>query len=80
MYFADNITTPTLIWHGDADIRVPVMQGRHLYTALQKNNVPVQFVIYPGEPHSLSRSSNQRDLLERKLSWLTRWVLEDHSP
>jgi dipeptidyl aminopeptidase/acylaminoacyl peptidase len=79
MHFADNITTPTLIWHGDADIRVPVMQGRHLYTALQKNNVPVEFVIYPGEPHGIARASNQRDLLERKLNWLTKWVLEDDS-
>jgi dipeptidyl aminopeptidase/acylaminoacyl peptidase len=79
MYFADNINTPTLIWHGDADIRVPAMQGRHLYTALKKNNVPVQFVIYPGEPHGLSRAANQRDLLQRKLSWLSKWVLDTSS-
>ena len=36
MYFADKIKTPALVWHGDADIRVPLMQGRHLYTALLK--------------------------------------------
>ena len=75
LYFSDNMRTPTLIWHGDADIRVPVMQSRHLYTALQKNKVPVQFVIYPGEPHGLSRAANQRDLLQRKLDWLTKWGL-----
>ena len=75
MYFADNIKTPALVWHGDADIRVPLMQGRHLYTALLRNKVPAEFVIYPGEPHGLQRAANRRDLLERKLRWLSKWVL-----
>ena len=75
MYFADNIKTPALVWHGDADIRVPLMQGRHLYTALLKNKVPAEFVIYPGEPHGLQRAANRRDMLERKLRWLSKWVL-----
>ena len=75
MYFAENIRTPALIWHGDADIRVPIMQSRHLYTAMLKNKVPVEFVIYPGEAHGLARPSNRRDLLERKLRWLTERVL-----
>ncbi|MCP5114040.1 MAG: S9 family peptidase, partial [bacterium] len=42
MYFAENIQTPSLVWHGDEDIRVPLMQGRHLYTALLKNKVPAE--------------------------------------
>ncbi len=75
MYFGENIRTPALIWHGDADIRVPVMQSRHLYTAMLKNKVPVEFVIYPGEAHGLVRPSNRRDLLERELRWLTERVL-----
>jgi dipeptidyl aminopeptidase/acylaminoacyl peptidase len=76
MYFADNIRTPSLIWHGDGDIRVPLMQGRHLYTALLKNKVPVEFVIYHGEAHGLRKAEHRRDLLERKLRWLDRWVTE----
>ena len=75
MYFAHNIKTPALVWHGDADIRVPLMQGRHLYTALLRNKVPAEFVIYPGEPHGLQRAANRKDLLERKLRWLSKWVL-----
>ena len=74
MTYADNIKTPSLIWHGDADVRVPLMQGRHLYTALLKNKVPVEFVIYPDEPHGVSRPLNRRDLLLRKFRWLRGWV------
>ena len=78
--YADNIKTPALIWHGDADIRVPVMQGRHLYTALLKNEVPVEFIIYPDEPHGLRRPLNRRDLLLRKIRWLHGWVINAERP
>ncbi len=80
MTYADNIKTPSLIWHGDADIRVPVMQGRHLYTTLLKNEVPVEFIIYPNEPHGLRSVLNRRDLLLRKIRWLHGWVIEGKRP
>ena len=75
MNYAENIRTPALIWHGDGDIRVPLTQGRHLYTALKHYGVPTEFVIYHGEAHGLRDPAHQRDLLERKLRWLTKWVL-----
>ena len=75
MYYADSIRTPTLIWHGDDDIRVPLMQGRHLYTALKKKSVPTEFVIYHGEAHGIRNPEHQRDLLGRKWEWLSEWVL-----
>ncbi len=75
MHFAGNLRTPALIWHGDQDIRVPLMQGRHLYTALLKNGVPAQLLIYHGEAHGLRNSSHIRDLLDRKIEWLERWTL-----
>ena len=77
MHFAHNLRTPSLIWHGDQDIRVPLMQGRHLYTALLKNNVPARFLIYHGEAHGLRNPQHIRDLLDRKIEWLERWTLGD---
>ena len=79
MHFASNLRTPSLIWHGDEDIRVPLMQGRHLYTALLKNGVPAEFVIYHGEAHGLRDPRHVRDLLDRKIEWLERWTLADES-
>jgi dipeptidyl aminopeptidase/acylaminoacyl peptidase len=76
MHYASNIVTPTLIWHGDGDIRVPMMQGRHLYTALLANGTPTEFVIYQGEAHGVSNHEHARDLMERKIRWLDRWVLD----
>jgi dipeptidyl aminopeptidase/acylaminoacyl peptidase len=79
MHYASNIATPTLIWHGDEDIRVPLMQGRHLYTALLANGTPTEFVIYHGEAHGLSNPEHNRDLMQRKIRWLDRWVLGKES-
>ena len=78
MYFADDIKTPTLVWHNSADYRVPLMQGRYLYTALLKNDVPTEFIIYPGESHGMP--ANERDLLMRKIRWLTSWVIDGRKP
>ncbi|MFN0165255.1 MAG: prolyl oligopeptidase family serine peptidase [Bryobacteraceae bacterium] len=74
MNYGTNIRTPTLIWHGDRDERVPLMQSRHLYTQLLKNNVPAEFVIYHGEAHGARSPDVRRDLLERELRWIERWV------
>jgi len=79
MHFAHNLSTAALIWHGDEDIRVPLMQGRHLYTALLKNGVPAEFLIYHGEAHGLRDPGHVRDLLDRKIEWLERWTLSDKS-
>ena len=79
MHYASNMVTPTLVWHGDGDIRVPLMQGRHLYTALLANGTPAEFVIYRGEAHGVRYPAHARDLLKRKVAWLERWVLGKES-
>jgi dipeptidyl aminopeptidase/acylaminoacyl peptidase len=53
------VTTPTLILHGEADVRVPVSQGYEFYNALKRQKVPVKMVTHPRQPHGrTSRSSS----------------------
>jgi len=66
--------TPTLIAHGEKDLRVPVSQGWELYTALKVKGVPTEFVIYPREPHGLTERAHQLDYLNRVLRWFDRYV------
>lgn len=72
--YGDRMRTPSLIWHGDADARVPLMQSRHIYTQLLKNGTPAELVVYHGEGHGARRGEVRRDLLEREWNWITRWV------
>lgn len=69
-----NAQTPTLIAHGDKDLRVPISQGYELYRALEMRKVPVEFVIYPREPHGLLERQHQLDYINRVLGWYDRYV------
>jgi dipeptidyl aminopeptidase/acylaminoacyl peptidase len=55
---AGNFATPTLIIHGQLDMRVPVNQGIELFNTLQKRGVPSKFVYYPDENHWILKPQN----------------------
>lgn len=67
---ARNVTTPTLIVHGESDVRVHVTQSQEYFRALKTCGVPVQFVRYPREGHSFQEYQHQIDLMERIRTWL----------
>lgn len=69
-----NAQTPTLILHGEKDARVPVSQGRELYTALKWKGVPVEFVVYPRERHGITERAHQEDFLNRILIWTEKYL------
>ena len=79
MTYIKNARTPTLILHGQMDLRVPVGQAQELYTGLKKNNVPVQLVFYPREPHGLQEPRHQLDKMKRENEWIRRWTLGEQT-
>jgi dipeptidyl aminopeptidase/acylaminoacyl peptidase len=75
-YQLDKVRTPTLIHVGSNDERCPPGQSRMLYRALKEYlNVPTELVVYPGEPHGLTKYRNRRAKMEWDLAWLNRHVL-----
>jgi dipeptidyl aminopeptidase/acylaminoacyl peptidase len=72
--FAHRVSTPTLIVHGEDDVRVHVSQGQEYYRALQVCGVPVRFIRYPREGHSFQEYNHQVDLMQRIEAWLTEHV------
>ena len=67
--FITNVTTPTLILHGQSDYRVPISQAYEFYRALKDLGVEVRFVIYPREPHGIREPLHQIDLMKKVLEW-----------
>jgi len=61
VFFADKITTPMLIQHGDADGAVPWYQSIELYLAMRRYNKEVVFLQYHDEPHHLQKFPNKLD-------------------
>jgi dipeptidyl aminopeptidase/acylaminoacyl peptidase len=70
---ADQVTTPLLILHGDADVRVPTFQGHEFYALLKERGKTVRMVTYPGSPHFPVLSEQQRDVFKETLDWLAKY-------
>jgi dipeptidyl aminopeptidase/acylaminoacyl peptidase len=73
-FHADRIHTPTLFMCGDRDFNVPVTGCEQMYAALRTLGVPTQLVIYPDQPHELTRPSFYKDRLERELAWFGKYL------
>jgi dipeptidyl aminopeptidase/acylaminoacyl peptidase len=73
-FHADRIKTPTLFLGGEKDFNVPVAGGEQMYQVLRSLGVETQLVIYPGQYHTLTTPSYQRDRLERYLGWLEKYL------
>jgi dipeptidyl aminopeptidase/acylaminoacyl peptidase len=70
---ADQVTTPLLILHGEADIRVPTFQGREFYVLLKERGKTVRMVTYPGSPHFPKLAEQRRDLFQEIADWLRKY-------
>ena len=75
MTFIKQAKTPTLILHGGSDTRVPPSQAQELYMGLRKNNVPVELVFFPREPHGLGEPRHRLDKMRREYAWFSKYVL-----
>lgn len=72
--YADRITTPTLIVHGEKDACVPVSQAYAFYRALLEKKVPVELAIYPREGHGPTERQHLLDYHQRMLAWFKRYL------
>ena len=66
------VTTPALILHGEADVRVPISQGYEYYNALKRQGVTTRMVVYPRTPHGPQEPKFQLDIMQRHLEWVER--------
>ena len=77
--YVQNITTPTLVLHGEADDRCPIGQGEELFVGLvAAGRVPTEFVRYPGASHLMNgtgRPSHRVDFNQRVVAWVERFTL-----
>jgi dipeptidyl aminopeptidase/acylaminoacyl peptidase len=72
--YIQNASTPTLIHFGENDPRIPKPQGDELYMALVKQGVSVEYIIYPGMPHGLTKSKYQYVKMAAEFNWFEKWI------
>ena len=74
MFNVKGVTTPTLIQHGDADVRVPISQGYEFYNALKAQNVPVRMIVLPRQPHGPNEPKMQVAAMQSNLDWFENYL------
>mgnify|MGYP001168683875 CR=1 FL=1 len=74
MFNIRGVSTPTLIQHGEADIRVPISQGYELYNALRQQNVPVRMLVLPRQPHGPNEPKMQVIAMQSNLEWFEKYL------
>jgi dipeptidyl aminopeptidase/acylaminoacyl peptidase len=68
--FADRIKTPTLIITNELDYRVPVDQGLQMLTALRRNGVPAEALVFPDEGHWVLKALNSKAWHAAVFGWM----------
>jgi dipeptidyl aminopeptidase/acylaminoacyl peptidase len=72
-YGAANFATPTLVIHGQRDLRVPVNHGIELYHALQQKGVPSRLVYFPDENHWVLKPANSLTWYREVKAWFDKY-------
>ena len=75
--YAENVDTPALLMHGDADYRVPISQSEEYFVTLKRLVKIVEFVRFPGQNHCLMRNGDlkmRKEYLARMLSWIDKYT------
>jgi dipeptidyl aminopeptidase/acylaminoacyl peptidase len=71
--FANNVTTPLLILHGEADHRVPTFQGTEYFQILAARGKNVRMVTYPGSPHFPNLWEQRLNVMQEISDWLAKY-------
>ena len=74
MFNVKGVTTPTLIEHGDADIRVPISQGYEFYNALKAQGTPTRMLVLPRQPHGPTEPRMQQAAMQANLDWFDKYI------
>jgi dipeptidyl aminopeptidase/acylaminoacyl peptidase len=71
---AGNFNTPTLVIHGQKDLRVPVNQGMELFNTLQKRRVPSKYLYFTDENHWILKPQNSLFWYSTVRDWVQQYA------
>ena len=66
--------TPTLVFCGERDFRVPYTQSLEFFNALQRQGVPSKLVIFPDEGHWVLKPQNSKFWYKAFQDWLAEYL------
>lgn len=74
LFNVKGVTTPTMIQHGEADVRVPISQGYEFYNALKVQGVETRMLVLPRQPHGPNEPKMQLAAMKANLDWFEKYI------
>ncbi len=71
---SDQVSTPTILFHGDEDTTDTPGQSMNFFVALQHHDVPARLIRFPREPHGIREPRHHRTRLVEELRWFQHHV------
>jgi len=74
LFFANQIERPLLVLQGENDPRVLKVESDEIVAAAKRRGVPVEYLVFPGEGHGISKKANQERAYQAVLDFLDRYL------
>jgi dipeptidyl aminopeptidase/acylaminoacyl peptidase len=69
-----NVTTPTLLLHGERDMTDTIQQSMNFFNALWEKGTPARFVRFPREGHGIREPRHNRTRLVEEIAWMQKHI------
>ncbi|GCC52070.1 S9 family peptidase [Chryseotalea sanaruensis] len=74
LFFTQNITKPFIVFQGSNDPRVLQVESDEIVANARKNNVPVEYIIFPDEGHGFVKKENNIKTSQEMLKFLDKYL------
>jgi dipeptidyl aminopeptidase/acylaminoacyl peptidase len=74
--YVQNVKTPVMLQHGEADLRVPFSNSVMFYNALRRRDVPVRLLALPRQPHGPQEPRMVLKTMQTNMEWFEKYIGE----
>lgn len=72
--YVQNVKTPVMLQHGDADARVPIGNSIMFYHALKRRGIPVRLLALPRQPHGPTEPKMILKVMQTNVEWFAKYL------
>ncbi len=72
--YVQNVKTPVMLQHGEADARVPINNSVMFYHALKRRGIPVQLLALPRQPHGPTEPKMILKVMQSNMEWFKKYL------
>lgn len=80
LFHAENIRRPLIVLQGANDPRVLQVESDEMVAAVEKNGVPVEYIVFEDEGHGFRKKENQAEGWEKVVVFLDRYLKGEGLP